>query len=70
MKNFYLGLSLAGALLLALTPHAAAQTTQSTAAYTGPRFPSGPDSLRAFMRRRIQTVSASPGGRAAAEFEL
>ena len=51
MKNRFLTLGLSGALLL-LAAAATAQTTPvSPAAYAGPRYPGGPDSLRVYLTR-------------------
>ena len=71
MKNFSLGLGMSGVLLLALAAPATAQTiSPPTAAYTGPRFPGGPDSLRALVGRSTRQATPIPTGRLAVEFEL
>lgn len=69
MKFFYLGLCLSGALLLALAPPATAQSA-AAAAYTGPRYPGGPDSLRALIGRSTRLATPAPAGRMMVQFEL
>ena len=64
LLRFAASLLLPGLLLLA-SPAALAQTTPAQAGlnpYTGPRFPGGPDSLRATLRRATRAaVTARPG---------
>ena len=69
MKKLFVGLLLSGPLL-ALAPPTAAQVTPSMAAYTGPRFPGGPDSLRAFIGRSTRLATPAPMGRMLVQFEL
>lgn len=62
-------------LLLAASSPAFAQSpapgpTASRAAYTGPRFPGGPDSLRAFVYRAVRQASTVPAGKMVVRFEL
>ena len=56
-------------VLLARLSPAQAQTIAS-AAYSGPRFPGGPDSLRAFVGRSTWQAMAAPAGRMLVQFEL
>jgi len=56
-------------VLLARLSPAQAQTIVP-AAYSGPRFPGGPDSLRAFVGRSTRQVMAAPAGRMLVQFEL
>ena len=70
MRNLFPGLLLASALLLALAPLAKAQTPAPAAAYTGPRFPGGPDSLRALIGRSTRLATPAPAGRMMVQFEL
>ena len=70
MKNLCLSLSLTEALLLALAPPAAAQITPSPATYIGPRFPGGPDLLRALVYRSTRLNTPAPTGRMLVQFEL
>ena len=70
MKTFYFSLLLTGLLLPALAPPAAAQTPLTPAAYTGPRFPGGPDSLRALVARSSRLTIPAPAGRMLIQFEL
>lgn len=65
-------------LLLALlapalwpAPALHAQTTVARLAdYTGPRYPGGPDSLRALVYRSVRPAGAAPAGRLLVRFEL
>ena len=59
----------AGALLLAAAP-AFAQSAPAAAAYTGPRYPGGPDSLRALVGRSTRLGTPAPTGRMLVQFEL
>ncbi|OGX83219.1 energy transducer TonB [Hymenobacter coccineus] len=68
MKNLLLGI-VAATLLLAGAP-ARAQTAVPAAAYAGPRFPGGPDSLRALVYRATRQAGTAPTGRVALEFKL
>ena len=71
MKRTCLALRLGGVLLLARAAPAAAQTTAPpAAAYTGPRFPGGPDSLRALVDRSTRLATPAPTGRMLVQFEL
>ena len=70
MSRFVPILTTALALLLAAAPEAPAQTTPPPAAYSGPRFPGGPDSLRALVCRSTRTATPAPAGRMLVEFEL
>lgn len=71
MKRICLGLSLGGVLLLAHAAPAAAQTISPPAAtYTGPRYPGGPDSLRALIGRSTRLATPAPAGRMLVQFEL
>lgn len=58
------------ALLLATVPCVTAQTTAPTTAYTGPRYPGGPDSLRALVYRSTRQLASSLAGRSVIQFEL
>ncbi|GAB2854862.1 energy transducer TonB [Hymenobacter ruber] len=60
----------AAALLLAPAAPAPAQILTPPAAYAGPRFPGGPDSLRALTGRSIRQAGATPAGRMLVQFEL
>ena len=64
-----LRLALAGALLLAVAP-TFAQSAPPVAAYTGPRYPGGPDSLRALVGRSMRHATPGLTGRALVQFEL
>ncbi|GAB3588874.1 hypothetical protein GCM10027345_41800 [Hymenobacter daeguensis] len=46
-----------------------AQTTAPTA-YSGPRYPGGPDSLRALVARSTRAATPAPAGRMLVQFEL
>lgn len=63
--------TLAAALTLLLAPaaplHAQASTGQP---YTGPRFPGGPDSLRALLSRASRHAASPVTGRMLVQFEL
>ena len=69
MSFILLRLALAEALLLAAAP-IFAQTTPSVAVYTGPRYPGGPDSLRALVGRSTRTTIPAPAGKMLVQFEL
>ncbi|WP_460502306.1 energy transducer TonB, partial [Hymenobacter agri] len=66
LPRILLALSLLGA------PALRAQTTtvSSLADYAGPRYPGGPDSLRALVGRSIRQAVPAPGGRMLVQFEL
>ncbi len=51
-------------------PSTFAQTTAPAAAYTGPRYPGGPDSLRALVYRSTRLTTPAPTGRVLVQFEL
>ncbi|MBF9143204.1 energy transducer TonB [Hymenobacter properus] len=56
---------------LAIAPISSrAQTTEPTVAYTGPRYPGGPDSLRALAYRSTRLVSPAPTGKTMLLFEI
>lgn len=56
--------------LLALTLSAQAQTAGTPTNYTGPRFPGGPDSLRALVYRATRLAAPGAVGRVLLHFEL
>jgi protein TonB len=58
------------ALLFAGTAAAQAQSQPSPTAYTGPRFPGGPDSLRALLFRSTHQAALGLPGRVLVQFEL
>lgn len=60
----------AAALLVAVVSTAAGQEAAPTAAYTGPHYPGGPDSLRALLYRSTQVATPRPSGRVVLKFEL
>ncbi len=70
MKNLFARLLLSGPMLLGLAFASAAQTGPPPAAYTGPRFPGGPDSLRALVYRGTRLATPAPVGRMLVQFEL
>ncbi|WP_035564987.1 energy transducer TonB [Hymenobacter sp. IS2118] len=70
MKFPLLILVAAIALQLGAPPTSQAQTTAPAAAYTGPRYPGGPDSLRALVYRSTRTTTPAPAGRMLVQFEL
>jgi protein TonB len=47
-----------------------AQSATAMVAYTGPRYPGGPDSLRALVARSTRQAAAAPAGRMLVQFEL
>ena len=57
-------------MLATLTFSASAQTAATGSAYTGPRYPGGPDSLRALVYRSTRLVSPRPTGRILLQVEL
>ena len=57
------------ALLLAF-PTASLAQPAAPAAYTGPRFPGGPDSLRALVGRSTRLTTPAPAGQMLMQFEL
>ncbi|MCC3154397.1 energy transducer TonB [Hymenobacter sp. BT770] len=61
---------LTAVLLLAVASTASAQAPAPPAAYQGPRYPGGPDSLRAFVYRSTRLLMPAPAGRMLAKFEL
>ena len=69
--RFLHSLSLLGLCLLA-TPalHAQTATVSNLADYAGPRYPGGPDSLRALVGRSTRQAGAAPAGHALVQFEL
>ena len=69
MLSSFVRLVATGAFLLATAP-AFAQSAPNAAAYAGPRFPGGPDSLRALMGRSMRQTAPNLAGRALVEFEL
>ena len=69
MSFILLRLALAEALLLAVAP-TFAQSAPPVAAYSGPRYPGGPDSLRALVGRSTRLAAPALAGRIAVEFEL
>lgn len=70
MKTLATAILSAAALLFA-TPAALAQTNASAlATYTGPRYPGGPDSLRALIARSTRMTTPAPTGRMLVQFEL
>lgn len=70
MKTRFLLLCALFISLIACAPAASVQTPTPAPAYTGPRFPGGPDSLRAFVYRATQQAGTAPAGRAVVRFEL
>lgn len=69
MLPFPLRLALAGTLLLTAAP-TFAQSAPFVAAYTGPCYPGGPDSLRALVDRSTHLTTPAPTGRMLVQFEL
>jgi periplasmic protein TonB len=61
---------LAIGLLAAPALHAQTTTVSSLADYAGPRYPGGPDSLRALVYRSTRQAGAAPAGHALVQFEL
>ena len=61
---------LALALPPTLTLRAQTTTVSSLADYAGPRYPGGPDSLRALVYRSTRQAGAAPTGHALVQFEL
>ena len=71
MKHLLAVLVAAVTLQLGTAPLAQAQTSTPTAAtYTGPRYPGGPDSLRALVYRSTRLAASAPAGRLLVKFEL
>lgn len=70
MKHLLTALAAAGTLQLSTAPLALAQTSAPTAAYTGPRYPGGPDSLRALVYRSTRLAVPAPVGKMLVQFEL
>ncbi|MBF9238529.1 energy transducer TonB [Hymenobacter sp. BT683] len=70
MKHLFITFTTSLVLLLAVAPTAHAQPASTSAVYTGPRFPGGPDSLRALVYRSTQLINPPPKGRAVVQFEL
>jgi TonB family protein len=58
MKTPFTGLVAAAALLVAFVSTAAGQEAAPATAYTGPRYPGGPDSLRALVQRSTRLTDA------------
>lgn len=63
-------LALLALLLPALGLRAQTTAVSSLADYTGPRYPGGPDSLRALVGRSIRQTTMAPAGRMLVQFEL
>ena len=61
---------LAQGLLAAPVLRAQTTTVSSLADYAGPRYPGGPDSLRALVYRSTRQAGAAPSGHALVQFEL
>ena len=61
---------LAFGVLAAPTLRAQTSTVSSLADYAGPRYPGGPDSLRALVGRSIRQAVPAPSGRMLVQFEL
>lgn len=61
---------LAPALWPAPALHVQTTTVARLADYTGPRYPGGPDSLRALVYRSVRQVGAAPAGKTLLSFEL
>jgi protein TonB len=61
---------LAVALWPAPALHAQTTTVSNLADYAGPRYPGGPDSLRALVGRSTRQAGAAPAGHALVQFEL
>jgi len=70
MKHVLAVLVAAVTFQLGAAPLAHAQTSTPTAAYTGPRYPGGPDSLRALVYRSTHLATPAPAGRLLVQFEL
>ncbi len=70
MKHLLSTLVVAIAFQLGAPSTAQAQTTAPAAAYTGPRYPGGPDSLRALVYRSTRTTAPAPAGKMLVQFEL
>ncbi len=70
MKNTFVRLITLMALLAARGLHAQATAVSSLADYTGPRYPGGPDSLRALVGRSTRQAGAAPAGHALVQFQL
>ena len=57
--------------VLVLLPVAASVAQPALPAdYTGPRFPGGPDSLRALVYRSTQAAGSKPAGQMLVQFDL
>lgn len=69
MKNFLISIA-AAAFCLAGALTAAGQTAVPAAAYSGPRFPGGPDSLRALVYRATRLAGSGQAGRVLVHFDL
>lgn len=57
-------------LLAASVLHAQTTAVSNLADYSGPRYPDGPDSLRALVGRSTRQAGAAPAGHALVQFEL
>ena len=68
VRNLLLGLLVVG--LLAPLALRAQTAVSSLADYTGPRYPGGPDSLRALVYRSTRQAGPAPAGHALVQFEL
>lgn len=69
MKNLFVCLAATAATLL-VPATVRAQSPTPAAVYAGPRFPGGPDSLRALVFRSISLTAPAPMGRVLVQFEL
>ncbi|MDQ2772926.1 MAG: hypothetical protein M3Y54_20775 [Bacteroidota bacterium] len=70
MKTLLTKIIIAAALSLATSSVALAQTEPALAPYRGPRYPGGPDSLRALLGRAIRHAASPVVGRMLVQFEL
>lgn len=70
MKKLLTQLGAVAVLLFVVASNSFAQTTTPAATYTGPRYPGGPDSLRALVARSTRLAAPVPTGRILLQFEL
>lgn len=70
MKKLFARLIAAIVVLGAVAATASGQATAPSADYAGPRFPGGPDSLRALVYRSTRLTTPGPAGRMLVQFEL
>ncbi|OGX83666.1 energy transducer TonB [Hymenobacter glacialis] len=70
MKYLLPALFVAIALQLGTAPTAQAQAPTSATTYSGPRYPGGPDSLRALVYRSTRITTPAPAGKMLVQFEL